>query len=170
MHPIIGVSAVEFLVFNQYQEVSVTKEQLKKYSREKSSIKLLTDELEQMCGETVHDYGYDYTKGFKHIIHLEGFNQKLYNQRLARLSEIKKRVEKTERWIESLEDDRLRFVIRSRYSEDRSWKWIAKKLSSVSEDYVRIMIHDKYFERNKNNSENSVYSENSDYNNNGEVD
>ena len=138
MHPIIGVSAVEFLVFNQYQEVSVTKEQLKKYSREKSSIKLLTDELEQMCGETVHDYGYDYTKGFKHIIHLE--------------------------------DDRLRFVIRSRYSEDRSWKWIAKKLSSVSEDYVRIMIHDKYFERNKNNSENSVYSENSDYNNNGEVD
>lgn len=69
-----------------------------------------------------------------------------------------------------MEDDRLRFVIRSRYSEDRSWKWIAKKLSSVSEDYVRIMIHDKYFERNKNNSENSVYSENSDYNNNGEVD
>lgn len=148
----------------------MTKEQLKKYSREKNSIRLLTDELEQMCEETVHDYGYDYTKGFKRVIHLEGFNQKLYEQRLARLSEIKKRVEKTERWIESLEDDRLRFVIRSRYSEDRSWRWIAKKLSNVSEDYVRIMIHDKYFERNENNSENSVYSENSDYNNNGEVD
>ena len=127
----------------------MTKEQLKKYSKEKYSIKLLTEELEKMSGETVHDYGYDYTKGFKRVIHLEGFNQELYEQRLARLSEMKRRAEKTEKWIESLEDDRLRFVIRSRYKEDRSWRWIAKKLSSVSEDYVRIMIHDKYFERNE---------------------
>lgn len=125
----------------------MTKEQLKKYSKEKYGIKLLTEELEKMCGETVHDYGYDYTKGFKRVIHLEGFNQELYEQRLARLSEMKKIVEKTERWIESLEDDRLRFVIRSRYKEDRSWRWIARKLENVSEDYVRIMIHDKFFEK-----------------------
>ena len=127
----------------------MTKEQLKKYSKEKYSIKLLTEELEKMCGETVHDYGYDYTKGFKRIIHLEGFNQELYEQRLARLSEMKRRAEKVEKWVESLEDDRLRFVIRSRYKEDRSWRWIARKLGNVSEDYVRIMIHDKYFERNE---------------------
>lgn len=127
----------------------MTKEQLKKYSREKNSIRLLTDEIEQMCGEAVHDYGYDYTKGFKRVIHLEGFNQELYEKRLERLSEMKRRAEKTEKWIESLEDDRLRFVIRSRYSEDRSWRWIAKKLSNVSEDYVRIMIHDKFFEKNE---------------------
>ena len=127
----------------------MTKEQLKKYSKEKYSIKLLTEELEKMCGETVHDYGYDYTKGFKRIIHLEGFNQELYEQRLARLSEMKRRAEKTEKWIESLEDDRFRFVIRSRYKEDRSWRWIARKLGNVSEDYVRIMIHDKFFEKNE---------------------
>ena len=127
----------------------MTKEQLKKYSKEKYSIKLLTEELEKMCGETVHDYGYDYTKGFKRIIHLEGFNQELYEQRLARLSEMKRRAERTEKWIESLEDDRLRFVIRSRYKEDRSWRWIARKLGNVSEDYVRIMIHDKFFEKNE---------------------
>ena len=127
----------------------MTKEQLKKYSKEKYSIKLLTEELEKMCGETVHDYGYDYTKGFKRIIHLEGFNQELYEQRLARLSEMKRRAEKTEKWIESLEDDRLRFVIRSRYKEDRSWRWIARKLGNASEDYVRIMIHDKFFEKNE---------------------
>ena len=125
----------------------MTKEQLKKYSKEKYSIKLLTEELEKMSGETVHDYGYDYTKGFKRVIHLEGFNQELYEQRLARLSEMKRRAEKTEKWIESLEDDRLRFVIRSRYKEDRSWRWIARKLGNVSEDYVRIMIHDKFFEK-----------------------
>ena len=129
----------------------MTKEQLKKYSREKSSIKLLADELEQMCGETVHDYGYDYTKGFKRVIHLEGFNQKLYEQRLARLSEMKRRAERTEKWIESLEDDRLRFVIRSRYKEDRSWRWIARKLGNVSEEYVRIVIHDRFFEKDKKN-------------------
>jgi len=65
----------------------VTKEQLKKYRDEKNSIQLLKDEIEKMCGETVHDYGYDYTKGFKRIIHLEGFNQELYEQRLASDSE-----------------------------------------------------------------------------------
>ena len=127
----------------------MTKEQLKKYSKEKYGIKLLTEELEKMCGETVHDYGYDYTKGFKRIIHLEGFNQELYEQRLEKLSEMKRRAEKVEKWIESLEDDRLRFVIRSRYKEDRSWKWIARKLGNVSEDYVRIVIHDKFFEKNE---------------------
>lgn len=127
----------------------MTKEQLKKYSKEKYGIKFLTEELEKMCGETVHDYGYDYTKGFKRIIHLEGFNQELYEQRLARLSEMKRRAERVEKWIESLEDDRLRFVIRSRYKEDRSWRWIARKLGNVSEDYVRIMIHDKFFEKSE---------------------
>jgi len=127
----------------------VTKEQLKKYSKEKYGIKLLTEELEKMCGETVHDYGYDYTKGFKRVIHLEGFNQELYEQRLERLSEMKRRAERVEKWIESLEDDRLRFVIRSRYKEDRSWRWIARKLGSVSEEYVRIVIHDRFFEKEK---------------------
>ena len=130
----------------------MTKEQLKKYSKEKYSIKLLTEELEKMCGETVHDYGYDYTKGFKRIIHLEGFNQELYEKRLERLSEMKRRAERVEKWIESLEDDRLRFVIRSRYKEDRSWRWIARKLGSVSEEYVRIVIHDRFFEKAKKNS------------------
>ena len=127
----------------------MTKEQLKKYSKEKYGIKLLTEELEKMCGETVHDYGYDYTKGFKRIIHLEGFNQELYEQRLEKLSEMKRRAERVEKWIESLEDDRLRFVIRSRYKEDRSWRWIARKLGNVSEEYVRIVIHDRFFEKDK---------------------
>ena len=131
----------------------MTKEQLKKYSKEKYSIKLLTEELEKMCGETVHDYGYDYTKGFKRVIHLEGFNQELYEQRLEKLSEMKRRAERVEEWIESLEDDRLRFVIRSRYKEDRSWRWIARKLGNVSEEYVRIVIHDRFFEKIKENRE-----------------
>ena len=130
----------------------MTKEQLKKYSKEKYGIKLLTEELEKMCGETVHDYGYDYTKGFKRVIHLEGFNQELYEKRLEKLSEMKRRAEKTEKWIESLEDDRLRFVIRSRYKEDRSWRWIARKLGNMSEEYVRIVIHDRFFEKAKKNS------------------
>lgn len=131
----------------------MTKEQLKKYRDEKNSIQLLKDEIEKMCGETVHDYGYDYTKGFKRIIHLEGFNQELYEQRLEKLSEMKRRAEETEKWIESLEDDRFRFVIRSRYKEDRSWRWIARKLGNVSEEYVRIVIHDRFFEKIKENRE-----------------
>lgn len=127
----------------------MTKEQLKQYRDSKKNLGVLEKEISNMTGETVHDYGHDYSKGFKKVVHLDGFNQELYERRLKKLSELRAKVEKTERWIESIEDDRLRFVIRSRYSEDKTWRWIAKKLANVSEDYVRIMIHDKFFEKVK---------------------
>ena len=83
------------------------------------------------------------------MVHLDGFNQELYDKRISKLSELKEKIKKTESWIESIEDDRLRFVIRSRYTEGIAWRWIAKKLANVSEDYVRIMIHDKFFDKGK---------------------
>ena len=127
----------------------MTKEQLKKYRGWKQNIGILEKEISNMIGETVHDFGHDYSKGFKKVVHLDGFNQELYESRLKKLSELEARIRKVESWIESIEDDRLRFVIRSRYTEDRTWRWIAKKLANVSEDYVRIMIHDKFFEKVK---------------------
>ena len=127
----------------------MTKEQLKQYRGWKQNIGILEKEISNMLGETVHDFGHDYSKGFKKVVHLDGFNQELYERRLKKLSELKAKVERTERWIESIEDDRLRFVIRSRYRDDKTWRWIAKKLGNVSEDYVRIMIHDKFFEKVK---------------------
>jgi len=127
----------------------MTKEQLKKYRGWKQNIGILEKEISNMLGETVHDFGHDYSKGFKKVVHLDGFNQELYERRLKKLSELEARIRKVESWIESIEDDRLRFVIRSRYTEDRTWRWIAKKLANVSEDYVRIMIHDKFFEKVK---------------------
>ena len=127
----------------------MTKEQLKQYRGWKQNIGILEKEISNMLGETVHDFGHDYSKGFKKVVHLDGFNQELYERRLKKLSELRAKVERTERWIESIEDDRLRFVIRSRYRDDKTWRWIAKKLGNVSEDYVRIMIHDKFFEKVK---------------------
>lgn len=127
----------------------MTKEQLKKYRGWKQNIGILEKEISNMIGETVHDFGHDYSKGFKKVVHLDGFNQELYESRLKKLSDLEARIRKVESWIESIEDDRLRFVIRSRYTEDRTWRWIAKKLTNVSEDYVRIMIHDKFFEKVK---------------------
>ena len=127
----------------------MTKEQLKKYRGWKQNIGILEKEISNMLGETVHDFGHDYSKGFKKVVHLDGFNQELYESRLKKLSDLEARIRKVESWIESIEDDRLRFVIRSRYTEDRTWRWIAKKLANVSEDYVRIMIHDKFFEKVK---------------------
>ena len=127
----------------------MTKEQLKKYRGWKQNIGILEKEISNMLGETVHDFGHDYSKGFKKVVHLDGFNQELYERRLKKLSELDARIRKVESWIESIEVDRLRFVIRSRYTEDRTWRWIAKKLANVSEDYVRIMIHDKFFEKVK---------------------
>ena len=127
----------------------MTKEQLKQYRDSKKNLGVLEKEISNMTGETVHDYGHDYSKGFKKVVHLDGFNQELYERRLKKLSELEARIRKVESWIESIEDDRLRFVIRSRYTEDRTWRWIAKKLANVSEDYVRIMIHDKFFEKVK---------------------
>ena len=127
----------------------MTKEQLKKYRGWKQNIGILEKEISNMIGETVHDFGHDYSKGFKKVVHLDGFNQELYERRLKKLSELEARIRKVESWIESIEDDRLRFVIRSRYTEDKTWRWISKKLANVSEDYVRIMIHDKFFEKVK---------------------
>lgn len=127
----------------------MTKEQLKQYRGWKQNIGILEKEISNMLGETVHDFGHDYSKGFKKVVHLDGFNQELYERRLKKLSELEAKIRKVESWIESIEDDRLRFVIRSRYTEDRTWRWISKKLANVSEDYVRIMIHDKFFEKVK---------------------
>ena len=127
----------------------MTKEQLKQYRGWKQNIGILEKEISNMLGETVHDFGHDYSKGFKKVVHLDGFNQELYERRLKKLSELEAKIRKVESWIESIEDDRLRFVIRSRYTEDKTWRWIAKKLANVSEDYVRIMIHDKFFEKVK---------------------
>ena len=125
----------------------MTKEQLKQYRGWKQNIGILEKELSNMLGETVHDFGHDYSKGFKKVVHLDGFNQELYERRLKKLSELEAKIRKVESWIESIEDDRLRFVIRSRYTEDRTWRWIARKLGSVSEEYVRIVIHDRSFEK-----------------------
>ena len=127
----------------------MTKELLKQYRGWKQNIGILEKEISNMLGETVHDFGHDYSKGFKKVVHLDGFNQELYESRLKKLSDLEARIRKVESWIESIEDDRLRFVIRSRYTEDKTWRWIAKKLANVSEDYVRIMIHDKFFEKVK---------------------
>lgn len=127
----------------------MTKEQLKQYRGWKQNIGILEKEISNMLGETVHDFGHDYSKGFKKVVHLDGFNQELYERRLKKLSELEAKIRKVESWIESIEDDRLRFVIRSRYTEDKTWRWISKKLANVSEDYVRIMIHDKFFEKVK---------------------
>lgn len=125
----------------------MTKEQLKKYRGWKQNIGILEKEISSMLGETVHDFGHDYSKGFKKVVHLDGFNQELYERRLKKLSELEAKIRKVESWIESIEDDRLRFVIRSRYTEDRTWRWIARKLGNVSEEYVRIVIHDRSFEK-----------------------
>lgn len=125
----------------------MTKEQLKQYRGWKQNIGILEKEISNMLGETVHDFGHDYSKGFKKVVHLDGFNQELYERRLKKLSDLEARIRKVESWIESIEDDRLRFVIRSRYTEDRTWRWIARKLGNVSEEYVRIVIHDRSFEK-----------------------
>lgn len=125
----------------------MTKEQLKQYRGWKQNIGILEKEISNMLGETVHDFGHDYSKGFKRVVHLDGFNQELYERRLKKLSDLEARIRKVESWIESIEDDRLRFVIRSRYTEDKTWRWIARKLGNVSEEYVRIVIHDRSFEK-----------------------
>ena len=125
----------------------MTKEQLKQYRGWKQNIGILEKEISNMLGETVHDFGHDYSKGFKKVVHLDGFNQELYESRLKKLSDLEARIRKVESWIESIEDDRLRFVIRSRYTEDRTWRWIARKLGNVSKEYVRIVIHDRSFEK-----------------------
>ena len=128
--------------------VKVTRRLLEDYRKNKRSIPLLEDELEEMLhgdkglGSSVI---LDYSTGYPVPQGIVGFNGSLYDQRRKTLDRKKAECKAVEDWIGAIEDGQARCVFRMFYMEGLTWERIAVKTGySKSPDYPRLMIRDKY--------------------------
>ena len=128
--------------------VKVTRRLLEDYRKNKRSIPLLEEELEEMrCGEKGLGSSVilDYSTGYPVPQGIVGFNGSLYDQRQKTLDRKKAECKAVEDWIGAIEDGQARCVFRMFYMEGLTWERIAIKTGySKSPDYPRLMIRDKY--------------------------
>ena len=76
--------------------------------------------------------------------------QSEYHFKSCLLEEKKKEQQYIKLWIESISDDRTRWVFKMWYIEKLNWKIIARKIGiPQNENYPRLHIRDKYLKRNK---------------------
>lgn len=121
---------------------------MKDYSRYKREIPLLEMELSEMLtseaglgSSTINDY----TRGYPRAQAVIGFDDELYKHRKTILNNKKSKVAAVEEWIEKIENVQTRTVFKMRYTQNKSWKKIAKEIGFAGrEDYVRIRIRDEY--------------------------
>lgn len=131
--------------------VKVTRRLLEDYRKNKRSIPLLEEELDEMLhgdkglGSSVI---LDYSTGYPVPQGIVGFNVSLYNQRRKTLDRKKAECKAVEDWIGAIEDGQARCVFRMFYMEGLTWERIAVKTGySKSPDYPRKMIRDPYLEK-----------------------
>ena len=128
--------------------VKVTRRLLEDYRKNKRSIPLLEEELEEMrCGEKGLGSSVilDYSTGYPVPQGIVGFNGSLYDKRRKTLDRKKAECKAVEDWIGAIEDGQARCVFRMFYMEGLTWERIAIKTGySKSPDYPRLMIRDKY--------------------------
>ena len=133
--------------------VKVTRRLLEDYRKNKRSIPLLEEELEEMrCGEKGLGSSVilDYSTGYPVPQGIVGFNGSLYDQRRKTLDRKMAECKAVEDWIGAIEDGQARCVFRMFYMDGMSWIKIADKTGyGGNPDYVRRHIRDKYLEKHK---------------------
>lgn len=132
-------------------EVKITRKLLRDYQKYKRELPFLKAELEEML---ITDAGLgssvilDYQTGYPRPQSVVGFNRALYEHRQRVLERRKEQVEAVEQWINAIEDGQVRCVFRMRYIDGMSWVKIAKKTGyGGREDYVRVVIRDRYLKK-----------------------
>ena len=130
--------------------IDITKEKLKQYRKIISDISALETEIGEMeegngcSGDVILDYSTG--QGIPQGIY--GFDWKTYNRKKALLEKKRKEAQTIRDWIEAIEDGQTRIVFRLRYIDGCSWLKIAKKIGMPHrEDYIRIVLHDRFFEK-----------------------
>lgn len=130
----------------------MTRKELNGYIRYKQEIKLLETELEEMKNTDAglgNDTVFDYRSGYPKPQSVVGFDEKKYENRKKRLDKRVRQIREIEDWIEKIEDTEIRLVFQLRYFENLSWVKIADKTgNSGRPDYVRIVLRDRYLEKN----------------------
>lgn len=131
--------------------VKITRKLLKDYQKIKREISILEWELNELrttdkgIGNSVI---MDYRDGFPRPQSVVGFDQALYDRRLAALESKKAKCAAVERWINSIEDGQTRCVFRMYYIDGMSWGKISQKIGYRNNaDYPRRYIRDKYLEK-----------------------
>ena len=132
-------------------EIKISRKLLKNYQKYKREIPFLWVELEEM---QTSDSGIgnsvilDYRNGYPQPQSVVGFDWDLYEHRKGVLKRKEAQVKAVEQWIESIEDGQIRCVFRMRYINGMSWVKIAEKTGyGGREDYVRIVIRNRYLEK-----------------------
>ena len=132
--------------------MKITKKLLNDYQRYKREIPLLERELSEM-NTTEAGLGsstiFDYTTGYPRPQAVVGFDHALYERRKTVLCNKKAKVAAVEEWIEGIENIQTRTVFKMRYIQQKSWDKIAKEIGyGNNADYPRIVIRDRYLEKN----------------------
>lgn len=134
-------------------EIKITKKLLNNYQKYKREIPFLEAELDEM---QTSDSGignstiFDYRSGYPQPQSVVGFDWPLYEHRQGVLERREAQVKAVEQWIREIQDGQTRCVFRMRYIEGQSWVKIAEKTGyGGREDYVRIVLRDRYLERMK---------------------
>ncbi|MCI9009294.1 MAG: hypothetical protein HFI13_14505 [Lachnospiraceae bacterium] len=131
--------------------MKITKKLLSSYRKYRREIPLLETELEELL---TTDAGIgnstilDYRDGYPQPQSVVGFDRALYERRKEILEHRKEQVKAIEQWIRSIEDGQIRCVFRMRYLDGMSWVKIAEKTGyGGREDYVRLVLRDRYLEK-----------------------
>ena len=132
-------------------DIKITKKLLSSYRKYRREIPLLETELEELL---TTDAGIgnstilDYRDGYPQPQSVVGFDRALYERRKEILEHRKEQVKAIEQWIRSIEDGQIRCVFRMRYLDGMSWVKIAEKTGyGGREDYVRLVLRDRYLEK-----------------------
>ena len=135
--------------------IPLTKEQLKRYLKLTRDVQILKKELEEMengaegiSGDIILNYKSG--QGIPQMI--SGFDWKRYNHKQNLIEKKEKEKAKIQLWIDSIDDGITRQVFKYRYIEGLSWEKIADLIGYPhNKDYPRIVIQDRYLEKEEAN-------------------
>ena len=135
--------------------IKITRNLLDEYRdmRKKRTIPMLEWELSEML-EGDNGFGnstiFDYRTGEARPQSVVGFDWEKYERREKALMNKKAKARAVEEWINDIEDGQTRCVFKMFYIDGMTWEKIALKTGySKSPDYPRLMIRDKYLEKQK---------------------
>lgn len=121
------------------------KDLLKQYSDLLKEISLLKDKINELQHDKVYgsDSEFPFLARSFNITGVSAERYENYNRMLKKACDMQKEALE---WIEKIPDSRTRLVFIYRYVDTLSWKEIGRRMN-FSESYVRLMIHDKYINK-----------------------
>ena len=90
----------------------------------------------------------NYRTGYGVPESISGFEWSRYDRKRQMLLKKRRELQEVTEWIDAVEDEMAKQVLRMRYIDRMSWKAIAKKTGTPhNEDYPRVCVQDAYFKK-----------------------